>query len=188
MSSAQRASQTARRKAFTELHPETAHGQFHGNQHRWIANLANPGDRFTADTAAAIGRGERTVQTGCRTRREDFSGSPRPCAGDPARSRQLSRQAQERPSGGSDRECPGGPRRRTTVGRRRRPVCCRLASQVEDVIQPGLFDRFVGLCDQIEGLSTADLIAGSGRQRAVLGQRASCLADRMSEILEGLDR
>ena len=61
-------------------------------------------------------------------------------------------------------------------------------SQVESLIRRDLFDQFVSLCDQMEALSISDLIASSGRQRAVLGQRASGLADRMSEILEGLDR
>ena len=37
-------------------------------------------------------------------------------------------------------------------------------------------------------MSIVSLIDGAGRQRAVLGQRASGLADRMGAIMEGLDQ
>lgn len=61
LSPAERAAQTARRKAiFEELHPETKYGQ---NQHtRGVAETATPGERFSKETAAAIGKSERTVQ------------------------------------------------------------------------------------------------------------------------------
>jgi ParB-like chromosome segregation protein Spo0J len=59
LSPADRASQTARRKAiYLELHPETARGVA-GADARWNAtdNLS-----FASETAAAIGKNERTVQ------------------------------------------------------------------------------------------------------------------------------
>jgi len=49
-----------------------------------------------------------------------------------------------------------------------------------------IFDRFIALVDEIESLSLADLVVGAGRKRAVLGQRASSLADRMSELMEAI--
>ena len=48
------------------------------------------------------------------------------------------------------------------------------------------FTAFTAAADTIEGLDVRALIEGAGRQRSVLGQRASGLADRMTEILEGL--
>jgi hypothetical protein len=58
LSPADRASQTARRKAiYEELHPETKHG---GEPSRKDCDL--PAERFTASTAAVIGRSERAVQ------------------------------------------------------------------------------------------------------------------------------
>lgn len=60
LSPAERASQTARRKAiYVELHPETANGS---NQHSSLRKVCEPSDRFTANTAAATGQSERTVQ------------------------------------------------------------------------------------------------------------------------------
>lgn len=58
MSPADRPSQTARRKAiYDELHPEMPHG---GEPSRKDCDL--PAERFTASTAAVIGRSERAVQ------------------------------------------------------------------------------------------------------------------------------
>lgn len=59
LSAAQRAEQTARRKAiYEELHPETRHGGDRAS--RQVGDL-NP-DRFTAETATRTGRSERAVQ------------------------------------------------------------------------------------------------------------------------------
>jgi ParB/RepB/Spo0J family partition protein len=59
LSPADRAAQTARRKAiYLELHPETAHGE-----NQWSRQVGEPtAERFTAETANAIGKSERTVQ------------------------------------------------------------------------------------------------------------------------------
>lgn len=65
LSASERATSTARRKAiYEELHPETKHGEFHGNQHaRGSRQLGeNHADRFTADTSRATGKSERAVQ------------------------------------------------------------------------------------------------------------------------------
>ncbi|MGP2491078.1 ParB/RepB/Spo0J family partition protein [Mesorhizobium sp. PUT5] len=50
-----------------------------------------------------------------------------------------------------------------------------------------VFERFVALVDEIEALPIPELLHAAGRQRSVLGQRASGLADRMSRIMEALD-
>lgn len=60
LSPAERASQTARRKAiYEELHPETRHGGDRAS--RQVGDLPQT-ERFTAETAAAIGKSERAVQ------------------------------------------------------------------------------------------------------------------------------
>lgn len=60
LSPADRASQTARRKAiYEELHPETKHGGDRAS--RQVGDLTETA-RFTADTAAAVGKSERVVQ------------------------------------------------------------------------------------------------------------------------------
>ncbi|SCB30522.1 ParB/RepB/Spo0J family partition protein [Rhizobium lusitanum] len=60
LSPAERASQTARRKAiYIELHPETANGS---NQHSSLRKDCKPSERFTANTASATGQSERIIQ------------------------------------------------------------------------------------------------------------------------------
>jgi ParB-like chromosome segregation protein Spo0J len=63
LSASDRAVQTARRKAiYLELHPETAVGE---NQHTRVRQLgegSQAAERFTANTAKAIGQSERAVQ------------------------------------------------------------------------------------------------------------------------------
>jgi hypothetical protein len=61
LSPAERASQTARRKAiYLELHPETAKEAFKGNQHVVTDNFSVAS--FAAETAAATGKDERTFR------------------------------------------------------------------------------------------------------------------------------
>lgn len=60
LSPADRASQTARRKAiYEELHPETRHGGDRAS--RQVGDLVEA-ERFTAETASATGKSERAVQ------------------------------------------------------------------------------------------------------------------------------
>jgi hypothetical protein len=62
---AERAAQTARRKAIYEtLHPETKHGNNKGDGGRFAPSRQSGDtvDRFTAITAKATGRPERSVQ------------------------------------------------------------------------------------------------------------------------------
>lgn len=63
LSPADRAAQTARRKTiYEELHPETRHGS--PGVSRQVGDTRERGDaeRFTAETAAATGRAERSIQ------------------------------------------------------------------------------------------------------------------------------
>lgn len=65
LSATERSSQTARRKAiYLELHPETRHGEFQGNQHTAGSRQVGESqpERFTANTAKATGQSERAVQ------------------------------------------------------------------------------------------------------------------------------
>lgn len=62
LSPADRARQTARRKAiYEELNPETRHGGDRSEPSRQLGDLPDA-DRFSADTARATGLSERTVQ------------------------------------------------------------------------------------------------------------------------------
>lgn len=51
-----------------------------------------------------------------------------------------------------------------------------------------VFERFVSLVEEIEALPIPELLHAAGRQRSVLGQRASGLADRMGQIMEALEQ
>jgi hypothetical protein len=50
-----------------------------------------------------------------------------------------------------------------------------------------MFEGFVAMADSLVAVPIDALIASAGRQRAILGQRASGLAQRMAEIMERLD-
>lgn len=52
---------------------------------------------------------------------------------------------------------------------------------------PAMFDKFVRAVDFIEAMDPDTLVTAAGRRRAVLGQRASGLAERMSDIMSKLD-
>jgi ParB-like chromosome segregation protein Spo0J len=59
---AQRAKQTARRKAiYVELHPETRNGAT-GGGHDQLRQVGEAAPRFTSDTASATGKSERAIQ------------------------------------------------------------------------------------------------------------------------------
>jgi hypothetical protein len=63
LSAADRAKQTARRKAIYEkLHPETGHGENQHTRSRQVGDSSGNVVRFTADTAEKTGKAERVVQ------------------------------------------------------------------------------------------------------------------------------
>ena len=57
-----------------------------------------------------------------------------------------------------------------------------------DTDYAAMFERFRRGVDWMLAIPAHHLIVGAGRQRAVLGQLASSLAERLDEIMEGLDR
>ncbi|WP_427026559.1 hypothetical protein ACP4J4_20290 (plasmid) [Aureimonas ureilytica] len=48
-----------------------------------------------------------------------------------------------------------------------------------------VFSRFLALADEMEALGARDILAGAGRQKSLLGQRASGVASLMDDLLEG---
>lgn len=190
LSPSDRAKQTARRKAiYIELHPETAHGA--NLEGLGVAKLATPeSPAFATATANLTGQSERAVRRDAERGEkvidevtELIRGTPldrgtyldkikglRPNDQITAARRDL---AFERSRSGQPR--PGG-------------IAGRYAAAARTPIPGEIYERFIKLVDEIEALSVPDVIAGADRKRAVLGQRASGLADRMSAIMEGLDQ
>lgn len=66
-------------------------------------------------------------------------------------------------------------------------IAGRYAPASDSAPAPDTFDRFLRACDVIDAVEPSALIASAGRQRAVLGQRASSLADHLTRIVEGLE-
>ncbi|UVK43278.1 ParB N-terminal domain-containing protein [Mesorhizobium sp. AR07] len=191
LSPVDRAKQTARRKAiYIELHPETKHG---GNlEGSGVANFATPEiPRFTAATATVTGQSERLVQLNAERGEKvidevvDLIRGTKLDTGS-----YLDRLKGLRPNEqvfaakrdlAYERSKADQPRQGGIAGR-----YAAAASQMPTAAE--IFDRFIKLVDEIEAFSIPDLITGADRKRAVLGQRASGLADRMSAIMEGLDQ
>lgn len=195
LSPSDRAKQTARRKAiYLELHPETAAGAaqaagMNAAQERG-GQVGHDVDRFDVETAKVSGQSERAVRRDAERGEKvideaialirgtkldtgsylDRLKGLRPNEQVFAAKRDL---AYERSKADQPRQ--GG-------------IAGRYAASAPRPNPAEIFDRFIKLVDEIEGFSIPDLIAGADRKRAVLGQRASGLADRMSAIMEGLDQ
>lgn len=182
LSPADRAQQTARRKAiYLELHPETAHG---GNlEGAGVAKLSSPETpAFATATAKITGQSERSVQRDAE-RGEKVTGE----ALDLVRGTKLNtgtyldklkRLPAEQQVAQVKRDLNAAsrpPDKRGGVASRYAPSAAPPPSKV--------FERFIALVDEIETLPIADLVAAAGARRAVLNHRASSLADRMDEIM-----
>lgn len=197
LSASDRAVQTARRKAiYLELHPETAHGA--NLEGAGVAKSATPETpAFSRATAKVTGQSERTVRldaergekvisevmdlirgtkldTGVyldKIKRlppnEQLTAAKR----DLSISRQQAQALQERKTG--------------SLATRTEPA---ETSSPAPAVLPRFFERFISLVDEIEALPIPELLIAAGRQRSVLGQRASGLADRMGKIMEALDQ
>lgn len=176
-----RARQTARRKAiYMLLHPETAPGTPGVSRQVGDIGERTEAERFTANTAKATGHSERSVQRDAE-RGEKISDEAldvlRGTALDtgtyldklkrvPAEQQfETARQDLSEPRSGIDRRYQAAPPKPTPEAS---------------------FVAFTAAADAIEGLDVSALIEGAGRQRSVLGQRASGIADQMAQILEGL--
>jgi hypothetical protein len=190
LSPSDRAKQTARRKAiYIELHPGTKHG---GNlEGSGVAKSATPeSPRFTMATAQVTGQSERTVRLDAERGEKVIDEVV-----DLIRGTKLD-------TGTYLDKIKGlGPNEQVTAAKRdlahersqadqprQGGIARRYVAAVPAPSTTQIFDRFIKLVDEIEALAIADLIAGADRKRAVLGQRASGLADLMSAIMEGLDQ
>lgn len=180
LSPSERAQQTARRKTLYErLHPETKHGQnieiIPSGQ---FVRTDKPS--FTEATAKAVGRDERSVRR------------------DAERGEKITPEAHNLIVGTKldkgvyldqlKRVEPEQQVERVKADLTRGGIAGRYQSAPGSKSDPvRTAERFVALVDQIEALSVDDLVS-SGRMRAQVGQRASGLADHMTEIMERLNR
>jgi ParB/RepB/Spo0J family partition protein len=189
-----RAKQTARRKAiYLELHPETAQhiaGAIASNAVQGNATDNLAAASFASDTAKATAKGERTIRRDAErgelivdeafdlvrgTKLDTGVFLDRLKKLPPDQQAETARQALAKldEPAAADRE----PASQTVA-----PACRPAPDSV------GSYALFIELVDRLEALPIAALIADSGRHRAVLGQRASGLAERMGEIMEGLSQ
>lgn len=96
--------------------------------------------------------------------------------------RTVQRAISDKPPASSPRNCPDDG---TSV--QRGGIAGRYASAGDSAPAPDTFDRFLRACDVIDAMEPSAVIASAGRQRAILGQRASSLADHLTRIVEGLE-
>lgn len=190
LSPADRARFVKRRKdAYEALYPQTRHGGDRKSDQ--VANLATRSEtaRFTSDTAAKTGLSERAVQRDAERGEKVI-----PEAMDMVRGTKLDTGAY------LDKLKRLTPNDQVTAVKRDlvepRPVStsrqsgggvgARFAPAAPDISDA--FDRFIILVDRLEELPIASVINSSGRQRSVLGQRASGLVDRLTHLLERIDQ
>jgi ParB/RepB/Spo0J family partition protein len=192
LTAADRAATTARRKAiYLELHPETAVGpaQAAGMNRSVGNNVAdNLSVTFAVETAKATGRDERTVRRDAERGEKVI-----PEALAVIRGTRLDRGVY------LDKLKKLLPNEQVTAAKRdlaiekqraeeprpRGGLATRYQQAAPDPAKSA--ERFVSLVDQIEAIPVEELLS-SGRMRATVGQRASGLADHLSEIVEQLDR
>lgn len=199
LSPADRAQQTARRKAiYLELHPETGHGGDRSAPSRQLGDLP-AADRFTAETAKISGASERAVQRDAERGEKVISAafdiikgthldtgtyldklkrlSPSEQVVAAKRDLAFTRQQQ---------------RENAQNGISRRYVRTADAPRAaEDAGNPKLVEdlaaKFMAGVSMIEAIPVEVLIAEAGSNRARIGQRASGLIDRLTDLLERLD-
>jgi len=185
------AMQTARRKAiYEELHPESVRGSPGVSRQVGDTRERSSIERFTAETAAVAGRSERAVQRDAERGEKIVPEALAEVRGTPLdRGVYLDRLKRVEPAE------QVATVRRDLEQSRRGGIAGQYVKSASAPAQaaarpdnPRLFARFIEIADEIEEMSAAALIDGAGRQRAVLGQRASGIADRMSTIMEGLDQ
>jgi ParB-like chromosome segregation protein Spo0J len=187
LSASERATQTARRKAiYLKLHPETAQHVAGGKARQ---DAASDNLSFASETANATGRDKRTVQRDAERGEKVIPEVMRTIAGTKldtgAYLDKLKRVPPEAQAETVKRDLATEPPPRQRQG----GIAARYAPPQPEAAPPAeAFDRFIVSIDRIEAIPLTDVIAGSGRQRAVLGQRASGLIDRMTELMERLDQ
>jgi hypothetical protein len=195
LSPADRAKQTARRKSiYEELHPETKReATLKRGDEAPSRQVGETGvDRFTADTAATSGRSERAVQRDAERGEKVIDEVVDMIRGTPLDTGvyldRLKRLTPNEQVAATKRDL-AHIRGQEREGSRRGGIASRYTgTSPQPPADADAFARFLKLADEMEALPVRSLVAGSGRQRAVLGQRASGLADFMSTIMEGLDQ
>lgn len=194
-SPAERSAQVARRKEIYErLHPETKNGAT-GNGREKLRQVGEatfphenkPVDRFTSETARVTGRSERAVQRDAERGEKivaealDLIRETRLDTG--IYLDKLKRLPAEQQVAQVKRDLAAPPEPKPQGG-----IAGRYQSAPDSKPDPvKSAERFIALVDEIETVPVDDLVS-SGRMRAVVGQRASGLADRMAEIMERLNR
>ncbi len=182
LSPTERARQTSRRKElYEELHPEVKHGS--PGVSRQVGDTRDRADfdRFSADTAAASGRSERSIQRDAE-RGEKLSpetldlvqGTPLDRGNYLDRLKGVPRAEQ------SDRvraDLASGRPAGRIAGQYVSTTCTTSADHA-------LFRRFLATADWLVAIDIPALIASSGRKRAELGHRAASAADRLNSVVE----
>jgi ParB-like chromosome segregation protein Spo0J len=184
-----------RKDAYEALHPETRNGAV-GNGREKVRQVGEATsdkenkavDRFTADTAAKTGQSERAVQRAAERGEKVIDEALSIVRGTKLdtgvyldKLKKLSPNDQVTAAKRDlaiERQRAEEPRPRGGLGARYQQAAPDPAKSAE---------RFVSLADQIEAIPIEELLS-SGRMRATVGQRASGLADHLSEIVERLDR
>jgi len=188
LSPADRAKQTARRKAiYLELHPETAHGA--NLQGAGVANLASPETpAFSTATAKLTGLSERAVQRDAERGEKVIDEALSLIRGTRLDTGVYLDRLKKLPPNEQmtaakrdlawEKKRADGPRPNGGANATAKP-----ASPPPDPTKAA--STFVALADQIAEIPI-DALVQSGQMRATVGQRASGLADRLAEIMESL--
>lgn len=176
LSASERASSTARRKAiYLELHPETGHGKATASKDDNLSSFAD-------ETASATGKDKRTIQRDAERGEKVVPEAMNKIAGTKLDTGAYLDRIKNLPP---DEQVKAVER---DVVAPRAPVARKPVAESAPTKPANVFAAFIEHADVIEALPIPDLISASGRQRSVLGQRASGLADRMIEIVERLDQ
>lgn len=183
LSPADRAKQTARRKAiYLELHPETAHGA--NLEGAGVANLSTPETpAFATATAGLTGQSERAVRRDAERGEKVIDEVV-----DLIRGTKLDTGTYlDKLKGLRPNDQVAAAKRDLNFIRQQNGNATRLQQPHVKPDPVKSAEQFISLADQIAAIPSSELVA-SGRLRATVGQRAEGLAVRMDEIKELLDR
>ena len=180
----------ARRKAiYEELHPETKHGAIGGGR-MLSRQVGDPekADRFSADTATATGKSERSIQRAAE-RGEKITGDVVELIRgtqldtgvfldeikDLSPANQLERVTTE--LGIAEENQSDATAAKGRAGTRKRSERVRPADKIQ---------TFMKLADRIERLNLAELVEASAEDRPMLSARASALINHLDGVLQAL--
>lgn len=179
-----RARQTARRKAiYLLLHPETAHGGDRSEASRRVGDLGARSEieRFTTNTANATGHSERSVQRDAERGEKIVDEALDAVKGTALETGVYLDRLKNVPA-----EKQADTVRRDLAAPRPVPAQAPITRRYQPAPPNELFERFVNVANAIEAIDVKAVIEGAGRQRSVVGQRASGVIAVMEQLLEGL--